>query len=932
MASDCFRPEADKNLGAVSCSSTRRSQKAGFFVLASKSHHNSPAPLEETIEEPLSFEASKGYAHSTDAKKLLTMNEPSKSIAKALSEFFGTEGDSILFAGAGVSILAGLPDWKGLLTQMAESIRSSDAMTANIMTQSIAKGRLTKAADYFWLSEDIVDGDKSSVLKTILNNYDSGAVKSVASLPFKAVLTTNFDRSILDAISLAKGKAPRDYCFGNATFAKAIWDTEMFVARIHGCIESPQSMILGDSQFDKLLIDDSYIELLTNFFQQKRVIFLGFSFYDPAIKYVFEQIEKKSGSAPPGRHLAILPSTNASELIQKAHRLNISVVLYDPQDKHDVLWKGVAEYVKTCVTKNFKTAVSLARSHSEAKQYLAACYARASVASEDTPLKEIVVEGILSAALQREYPASLGTADLHEVIRKSIGIKGKDVNALVEAATRSLVDSHLVRKHRTTGVKGSKFAWISLPGEVSLLANAIDSLTVGVCDRAHVQEGWKPPVHVGDVLKDFLKEIVHQRGWDLGAAFAAGKAPDPVAFRSVLAQFSHRLSAFDRERIERAIESLFQRPTEKEASILGELGRISFAVELAFQAPRTMLLHKAVLPQRVYFDTNLLLPAFVQGHPLYEVYGDTLRRLRAASIAAGLRLQLVAYSGYINEMISQRNAALVYEREAGLEFDDLARSDALYHGPGNINVYIGAYVNAVENGHARGFSSFLKRVAPYITETDLRRWLQKTGFVVAESVKNEVYVKLYGLLERANASKLSSGKQPILLEHDALQLSLLEADFSKTTRALFVTADRQLYEDVASTNFGHLTEYMVSHVGIVQLVDLLVGRKGEDRATGELLWSNVVSEKAHKIRSYLTVEALQKHDAGLAMDMHSVVEAQSDAMAAQLDRERLDLEASDSKRRIKALRSFGSLQSNFFAGMSQALDRLPKKSTNSRKA
>ena len=58
------------------------------------------------------------------------------------------------------------------------------------------------------------------------------------------------------------------------------------------------------------------------------------------------------------------------------------------------------------------------------------------------------------------------------------------------------------------------------------------------------------------------------------------------------------------------------------------------------------------------------------------------------------------------------------------------------------------------------------------------------------------------------------------------------------------------------TDFGHLAEGMVSHVGIVQLVDLLVGLKGDERVLGELLWSSKVSERSQRIRSYLTVEAL----------------------------------------------------------------------------
>lgn len=851
------------------------------------------------------------------------MSNPSQSVVDALNEFFETSTDPVLFTGAGVSMLAGLPDWKGLLAQMAESVRSADALTANQITQCIAKGNLTKAADYFWLCDEVLEGNKSSTLKSIFSNFNSSCLIPLASLPFKSVLTTNFDRSINDAIAVAKSRIPVDYRLGDASFSSAIWETELYVARIHGCAEVPQKMILSESQFEKLLNDEQYIELLSQTFLRKNVLFLGFSFYDPAIKYVLEQIDKRHGPASPGRHLSILPEDNAAELIQKANRLNIKVVNYAIADNHKALWDGIYQYANS--KKTSKTSVVVNQPYSVTKQYLAACYARGSIVSEHTPLREIVIEGILSALFQDIHPKSLSQAELHEKIRKVLGLKGNEVEQLVNGALKELVASKLIRKHHEEGVNGIRFAWIGSPETGSTLDNALETLKTNICDRAHVQEGWKPPKHVEDVITDFLKEVVHRRGWDLGAAFAAGKAPDNFSFRPVLAECANGLlSAFDLERVERTVESLFQHPTVQEAALLGDLGRISFAVELAFQAPRTTLVHKATLPHRIYFDANLLLPMFIDGHPHFDTYRNALARLKEASTRAGIKLKLIVYRGYVNEMISHRNAAIAYKQEAGEDFERLARSDALYHGPGNINVFIGAYVTSVVNGHTKGFDSFLKQVAPYSSEIELSRWIEKHGFLVVPAPKTTPYSKIYGVLEQNNASKLSNGKGPILIEHDALQLSLLYEDFQKGIPAVFVTADRQLYEAILRTDFGHLAEGMVSHVGIVQLVDLLVGLKGDERVLGELLWSSKVSERSQRIRSYLTLEALSKYDEALAMTMHEVVEAQSDAIALEMERDGTDLEAIEPKARIKALKSLGAFEENFFAGMSEAIKKLEK--------
>lgn len=723
---------------------------------------------------------------------------------------------------------------------------------------------------------------------------------------------------------MARKLVPRDYRLNDASFSMAVWETELYVARIHGCIEAPQSMVLSESQFSRLLENTQYIDFLTQTFLHKQVLFLGFSFYDPAIKYVLEQIDKRFGPATPGRHLAILPESNASELIQKANRLNISVAKYDTANHHRALWDGVAAYANSLASAPARAIVTTDHPYAATKQYLAACYARASVASQHMPLREVVIEGVLSAALQESFPKSLGLSDLHEKVRKALGLKGKEANQLVDSAVKELVDAKLVRKHKEDDVKGARFAWASAPEVSSTIDDAIEALKISICNRAYVQEGWKPPKHVIDVIGNFLKEVTYKRGWDLGAAFAAGKAPDNVAFRPVLAECGQGLSAFDRERVGRTVESLFQRPSEQEAAILGELGRISFAIELAFQAPRTILLHKATLPRRLYFDANLLLPTFVEGHPHFLSYKNTLDRLKDASSSAGHKLQLLVYSGYLNEMISHRSAALAYAREAGQDLEALVRSDALYNGPANINVYLGAYANAIANGALPGFDKFLERVAPYKNERELRRWIEQRGFVVVESRKDLTYSRLYGLLELSNAGKLSNGKQPILVEHDALQLTLLESDYQRREKALFITADRQLYEDIASSEFANLTEFMVSHVGIFQLVDLLVGFEGDERVFGELLWSNKVSDRAHRIRSYLTVEALGRYDAALAMDMHSVVEAQADSISKQIEREGMNLESPDPQARVKAFKSLGTLEANFFAGMSEAIDKLQR--------
>lgn len=842
------------------------------------------------------------------------MAETADDVAKALTEFFASAEKPILFAGAGVSMLAGLPDWSNLLKSMAESIRAKDPLTANQITTYVAKGSLTRAAEFFLITDEVHDAEKHDILKSLLKTYDSTPLLPLAKLPFTGVLTTNFDRSIFDALAIARGgKTANDYALGDPKFIQAAFEQDLFVARIHGAVEFPPSVVLSENQFKTLLENDVYLDVLSENLLHRSILFLGFSFYDPAIKFVFERLEKKFGPALPSRHLALLPSSNSAELISKAVRLNLSVCKYDPSNQHTALWAGIEKY-----SRNLKPAprqvVSTSHPYAVTKQYLAACYARASSASATVPLREIIIEGIISAVLQSVFPKGLAPIDIHEGVRRAIGVKGDEFEPYVESALRQLVDNGLARKHKNTEGKGIKYAWTNPPDADSTLSDAVQTLTKSVAERAYALLGWTPKQHVLDAVAVFIKEVVHQRGWDLGAAFAAGRAPDGVSYKPLLLESAGKMPTFDRQRLEQVMDGLFLSPTETESKLLGELGRISFALELAFQAPRSTLFHRTALPRRVYFDANFLMPAFVEGHPHFQTYRSALKRLALASKRAGITIQLVAYYGYLNEIISHRNLALDYLNESGSDFEMVLKSDARYHGPGNINVFLGGYANALHNDAALDFEEYLSRAAPYKNESELRRWLDKQGILVVDCPKTPPYSNIYGVLERANGSRLakSGGKEVVLIEHDAAQMSLLENDRQRGEKALFVTADRLLFGDIQNSPFSELCEFMVSNVGLVQLIDLLVGLEGEDRSLGDLLWSSRLSEKNDQLRTVLTIEALSKYQKGLTMKLADVVEAQSEKVTRELERLGLNLDSHDPKQRVKAFRSLNTLKADFF--------------------
>lgn len=844
------------------------------------------------------------------------------TVSDALRTFFTDADYPLIFTGAGVSARAKLPTWKQLIEQLAEGIRASDPLTTQVMYERIRDADYTLAVDYFNMSPKMLSGDKHKLLHDIFSKFDVGPILPIAKLPVRGCLTTNFDRSIFDAFAKEGGQTPRDYKYGDISFKQAQWDDNFFVARIHGSIEMPSSMVLSEAQFKALLADDTYADLLRMCFTQRNVLFLGFSFYDPAVRHVFEELDRRFGSASPGRHLALLPSDASSEFIQKAARLNIKVVQYGSADNHGALWSGINKFTEKMRVAAAPLSASKTTPFDFTKRYLAACYARAKSLGTSIALRESVLEGIVSAMLQEIAPKAIGRKTLLEKIRVALGIRGHEVEAILDNAIRSLIDAGLCRKLKAEGGRGFNIAWIGETAEFGSLDSAIGVLTNSVKNRAYLQEGWRTGPEVKDTMTAFFNQLIRRRGWDLGAAFAARRPPEAVAIDSLLKQCAVGLSAFDLERLGRVCESMLQHPSEEEAVVLNELGRVSFALEMAFQSPRSVLLHKTILPRLLYFDASVLLPALVKGHPFSHIYLDAITRLKNAASAAAIQLKIKVCSVYLNEIISHRKNAEDYSDQFGDDFPTVARSDALYHGATNVNVYVGAYANWINRNEAISFKEFLSRVAPYTTESQLKRWLTSQGFEIFGGFKGPQYPAFYAHLERGYANSLARGKGPILIEHDAIQLSILDVDLLKGEKVLFVTADRKLQSVTAESKFSAVADMMISHVGLIQFIELLLGGMDDGAALTELLWNARVSDRAQSVRSYFTNLALQQYDEGMAMAMPSIIEKFTDAATAELNRVGADLDAEDPKKRANAFRVLGSLEKNYLDGMREAVEKL----------
>jgi hypothetical protein len=846
-------------------------------------------------------------------------------LEKAIVEFFTKSRLPVIFAGAGVSAHAGLPTWEAYLRQIAQSARTYDQNTFQIMDDAVNESELEAAAAYYNLCRKIPTNEKWSLLAAPLQTYDSAALATLSQLPATAYVTTNFDRAFLDAWSAEKRVAPLEANLGDPTLARAPFEEKFFIARIHGRVEIPEEICLTADALQALPNNPDYVQLLTHVFTRRQVLFVGFSFLDPAIRQVLSVVTKHCGTFHHGRHLALLPSDSTGEFIRELESHSIRRITYDPTAKHASLWKAIAgaSHKLRGVPPRAIDQVQ-AEPFSVARRYLATSYARMRLGPKLAPLRQAIVEGIVAGLVQKAGHTGITISALRELLRAELTLEEAAASELTLSSIHLLVSDKLC-----TFGEGSEERVVWCGNGDHAYETAIGRLTDGAVQRYCVREGGIDTQEIRSSLTEFFRLIVLQRGWDLGAAFASHSLPERIdveAMMKGIACFKGPKVGHKVPVLARSVADLLTKPDDEEAALLAQLGRLAFGLELVLEAPHDAGFYAATLPERIYLDANVLMPAITSGHPHQKVFSDAIEALQTAASSATMDVGIFVYSGFLNEIVSHRRLAL--EEVGNGSPERIAELERLvrFEGTANANVYIGAFFNLRVTKPDLSFADFLKAHAPYRDESELQSFLRHRRFRIVgegELVRaGSELPKILGLLDATYADQLARRrKSAVVIRHDAVQLAGLADDIKSGKRSIFVSADRALQRAFEGTQFSWLGNAFVSHVGLTQLVDLLVGGQREARGLTSLLWATQISAETSRIRNHLVDMALREHDASLTKVMHEVVGEIAEDMVMELERRRLSLNAdgSDGKEVSRTLERY---EKDFFRKMRLAAESI----------
>lgn len=275
-------------------------------------------------------------------------------LKKAINDF--NRYDSVIFAGAGVSASANIPDWQTLLRSLLadgtiissddfdcvfKSMDNSNLLTARYIEKSlnVDKKAIVDRIRQLLYPRDVIQN--SCLITTICDLV-------IRQKNLRSVITYNYDILIEDSLR-AKGKS----CF--SVYKNSRDESNSFpVYHVHGIVfrknddRLPEDIVLTENDYHRVyseVFDWSNVEQL-HALTRCTCFFIGLSLNDPNLRRLLEIAQRDSGKSV--RHYAFLERKSAYDEVEKEEKdfqtqedmladLGLNVIWYRGNDKHKEL-------------------------------------------------------------------------------------------------------------------------------------------------------------------------------------------------------------------------------------------------------------------------------------------------------------------------------------------------------------------------------------------------------------------------------------------------------------------------------------------------------------------------------------------------------------------------------------------------------------------
>lgn len=188
--------------------------------------------------------------------------------------------NAAIFAGAGLSIPAGLVNWKELLRDIASDIGLDVDKEDDLIT--VAQFHVNERGGRHRINQALIH--EFAIRSQLTENH-----RLLASLPIRTYWTTNYDSLIEDSLK-AYGKTP-DVKTTVENLAMTLPRRDAVVYKMHGDASQPNNAVVTKDDYESY---ESRRHLFSMALQgdlvSKTFLFIGFSFNDPNLNYILSRI------------------------------------------------------------------------------------------------------------------------------------------------------------------------------------------------------------------------------------------------------------------------------------------------------------------------------------------------------------------------------------------------------------------------------------------------------------------------------------------------------------------------------------------------------------------------------------------------------------------------------------------------------------------
>ncbi|MEQ9660611.1 SIR2 family protein, partial [Fulvivirga sp.] len=196
------------------------------------------------------------------------------------------ENSLVIFAGAGMSKRFHFPDWKTFVRQIIEDIKNKDYES---FLPVLEKGIMSPIEVL-----DKMDKYHNEIHSHIKSNFNVTPDKDL-SLHKKfltlsnQIVTTNFDNAFESA---SDNKIyPSNYS-SSFNISEILKKNEPYILKLHGTFNEPENCVVFSKDYQNLYAkEQASIQKLKSIFTEKTILFVGFSFGDPDINLLFNNLD-----------------------------------------------------------------------------------------------------------------------------------------------------------------------------------------------------------------------------------------------------------------------------------------------------------------------------------------------------------------------------------------------------------------------------------------------------------------------------------------------------------------------------------------------------------------------------------------------------------------------------------------------------------------